>query len=88
MPCRSFPNGIPVFGLAYTHMKDAANDLDIPLWAEMYGDMKNSEDGMLVIDRKKGNWVLEDVRNHVSSTVGQSDHDSCCCQYGRIAGTR
>lgn len=63
------PKGIPVFGLAGTNMEKAANDLGIPFWAEMYGDVKYSKDGMLVIDRKKKPWDLEDVRKHVSQQV-------------------
>ncbi|MCJ1304485.1 hypothetical protein MMC08_007297 [Hypocenomyce scalaris] len=47
------PQGIPLFGLAGTNMEKAANDLGVPFWAEMYGDVKYSADGMLVIDRKK-----------------------------------
>lgn len=47
------PKGVPVFGLAGTQMERAANDLGVEFWAEMYGDVKYSKDGMLVIDRKK-----------------------------------
>lgn len=50
---KGIPKGIPVFGLAGTHMEQAANDLRIKFWAEMYGDVKYSADGMLVIDRIK-----------------------------------
>ena len=50
---RGIPEGIPVFGLAGTNMEKAANDLGIAFWAEIYGDVKYSTDGMLVIDRKK-----------------------------------
>ncbi len=63
------PKGIPVFGLAGTQMEKAANDLGIPFWAEFYGDVKYSADGMLVIDRKKKAWKLEDVRKHVSEQL-------------------
>jgi len=37
-------------------MEKAANDLGIPFWAEMYGDVKYSPDAMLVIDwdKKRG----------------------------------
>lgn len=66
---QGIPKGIPVFGLAGTNMEKAANDLDIPFWAEMYGDVKYSKDGMLVIDRKKKPWDLEDVKKHVSQQV-------------------
>ena len=53
-------------------MERAANDLGITFWAEMYGDVKYSADGMLVIDRKKKSvgstsasrwWRLADYRN-------------------------
>ena len=47
------PKGVPVYGLAGTEMERAANDLGVEFWAEMYGDVKYSKDGMLVIDRKK-----------------------------------
>ena len=47
------PRGVPVFGLAGTQMEAAAKDLGLEFWAEMYGDVKYSKDGMLVIDRKK-----------------------------------
>lgn len=47
------PKGVPVFGLAGTQMETAARDLGLEFWAEMYGDVKYSADGMLVIDRKK-----------------------------------
>jgi lactam utilization protein B len=63
------PKGIPVFGLAGTQMEKAANDLGLPFWAEFYGDVKYSKDGMLVIDRKKKAWKLEDVRKHVSEQL-------------------
>ena len=63
------PKDIPVFGLAGTNMEKAANDLGLTFWAELYGDVKYSKDGMLVIDRKKKAWELEDVRKHVSSQL-------------------
>jgi lactam utilization protein B len=63
------PKGIPVFGLAGTNMEKAANDLGIPFWAEMYGDVKYGPDAMLVIDRKKKAWNLEDVRKHVTQQL-------------------
>lgn len=66
---QGIPRGIPVFGLAGTNIEKAANDLGIPFWAEMYGDVKYSKDGMLVIDRKKKPWDAEDVRKHVSQQV-------------------
>lgn len=63
------PKGVPVFGLAGTNMEKAANDLGIPFWAEFYGDVKYSNDGMLVIDKKKKPWKTEDVRKHVSDQL-------------------
>lgn len=47
------PEGVPVFGLAGTEMERAARDAGVGFWAEMYGDVQYSADGMLVIDRKK-----------------------------------
>ena len=47
------PQGTPVFGLAGTCMEEAARDLGVEFWAEMYGDVKYAADGMLVIDRRK-----------------------------------
>ena len=66
---RGIPAGVPVFGLAGTAMERAANELGLPFWAEMYGDVKYGPDAMLVIDRKKKRWELEDVRRHVSSQL-------------------
>lgn len=50
-------------------MEKAANDLGMTFWAEFYGDVKYSNDGMLVIDRKKKPWKIEDVRDHVSQQL-------------------
>ena len=50
---QGIPKGVPVFGLAGTNMEKAAEDLGVPFWAEMYGDVKYNMDGSLVIDRKK-----------------------------------
>lgn len=47
------PKGIPVFGLAGTHMETAAKDLGIEFIAELYADVKYNADGKLVIERKK-----------------------------------
>lgn len=63
------PRGVPVFGLAGTNMEKAANDLCIPFFAELYGDVKYSSDGMLVIDRKKKPWKQEDVRAHIGQQL-------------------
>jgi lactam utilization protein B len=35
----------------------------------MYGDVKYGPDAMLVIDRKKKAWDLEDVRKHVTQQL-------------------
>lgn len=66
---KGIPKGIPVFGLAGTNMEKAAIDLGIPFWAEMYGDVKYSADGLLVIDRIKQPWKLEDVEKHVEQQI-------------------
>ena len=50
---RGVPKGVPVFGLAGTTMEEAAREEGVEFWAEMYGDVKYSADGMLVIDRDK-----------------------------------
>lgn len=63
------PFNVPIFGLAGTQMEKAAKDLGIPFWAEFYGDVKYSKDGMLVIDKKKKAWDLEDVKKHVSQQL-------------------
>ena len=59
------PSDIPIFGLAGTQMEKAAKDVGLTFWAEFYGDVKYDKTGMLVIDRKKKAWELEDVRKHV-----------------------
>lgn len=63
------PKGVPVFGLAGTCMEAAAAELGVNFWAELYGDVKYNRDGMLVIDRKKAAWKLEDVERHVRQQV-------------------
>ena len=40
--------------------------------AELYGDVKYSKDGKLVIDRKKKPWTHEDSVKHISSQVQNS----------------
>lgn len=69
---KGIPKGIPVFGLAGTCMEQAANEMGIPFWAEMYGDVKYTKDGALVIDRKKKPWAIEDVKRHVREQLEQS----------------
>lgn len=89
------PKGIPVFGLAGTIHEKVAKELGLPFVAELYGDVKYSKDGKLVIDRKKKAWSAEDTKKHISSQVENSsvtavtgeevelpigDHDvSLCC---------
>lgn len=50
---RGVPKGVKVFGLAGTKMEEAAREEGVEFAAEMYGDVKYSADGMLVIDRIK-----------------------------------
>ena len=50
---KGIPKGVPVYGLAGTNMEKAANSLGVEFWHEMYGDVKYSADGMLIIDRIK-----------------------------------
>jgi len=66
---QGIPKGVPVFGLAGTNMEKAANDLGISFFAELYGDVKYSKDGMLVIDRKKKPWKKEDVKSHIGQQL-------------------
>lgn len=89
------PKGIPVFGLAGTIHEEVAKELGLPFVAELYGDVKYSKDGTLVIDRKKKAWTSEETKKHISSQVEHSsvtattgetvelpigDHDvSLCC---------
>ena len=89
------PKGIPVFGLAGTIQEEVAKELGLPFVAELYGDVKYSKDGKLVIDRKKKAWTSEETKKHISSQVENSsvtavtgeevdlpvgDHDvSLCC---------
>lgn len=66
---KGIPKGMPVFGLAGTNMEKAANEVGVEFWAEMYGDIKYNADGMLVIDRIKKPWKLEDVEKHVTQQL-------------------
>ena len=50
---KGIPKGVPVFGLAGSNMERAANELGVEFWHEMYGDVKYTADGMLIIDRIK-----------------------------------
>ena len=47
------PKGTPVFGLAGTFHEEVAAELELPFFAELYGDVKYNKDRTLVIDRKK-----------------------------------
>lgn len=62
---QGIPKGVPVFGLSGTCMEQAASELGLEFWAEMYGDVKYDSRGMLVIDRKKKPWNPADVERHV-----------------------
>lgn len=64
--------GIPVFGLAGTIQEETAKELGLPFVAELYGDVKYSKDGKLVIDRKKKAWTSEETKKHISSQVENS----------------
>jgi len=66
------PKGIPVFGLAGTIQEETAKELGLPFVAELYGDVKYSKDGKLVIDRKKKAWTAEETKKHISSQVENS----------------
>ncbi len=70
------PKGIPVIGLAGTYMEQAANELGIKFWAELFGDVNYRNDGSLVIDRKKKPWKIEDVKRHVAQQVEESSATS------------
>ncbi|KAL8709574.1 MAG: hypothetical protein Q9220_005666 [cf. Caloplaca sp. 1 TL-2023] len=66
---RGVPADVPVFGLAGTKMEEAAIAEKRIFHAEMYGDVKYSADGMLVIDRIKKPWKTEDVKRHVTQQL-------------------
>ncbi|KAL9006815.1 MAG: hypothetical protein Q9188_000426 [Gyalolechia gomerana] len=66
---RGVPAGVKVFGLAGTRMEEAAREEGVEFAAEMYGDVKYSADGMLVIDRVKKPWKNEDVEKHVTQQL-------------------
>ncbi|KAF2161509.1 hypothetical protein M409DRAFT_69830 [Zasmidium cellare ATCC 36951] len=71
--CRAVYEGVPmgvrVFGLAGTIQEKVAKELGLPFTAELYGDVKYSKDGKLVIDRKKKPWTAEETKKHVESQV-------------------
>lgn len=68
------PDGAPmkVFGLAGTFQEQVAKELGLEFVAELYGDVKYSKDGNLVIDRKKKAWAVEDVKRHVRQQIAES----------------
>ncbi|OSS49407.1 hypothetical protein B5807_05754 [Epicoccum nigrum] len=65
------PKGITVFGLAGTLHEEIAKELGLPFVAELYGDVKYSKDGTLVIDRKKKQFqtLAEEAQAHIKSQV-------------------
>ncbi|ETS86630.1 Lactam utilization protein lamB [Pestalotiopsis fici W106-1] len=67
------PKGVPVLGLAGTNMEKAASDVGVPFWAEFYGDVKYTDTGHLILDRKKKPWKIEGVQAHVRQ---QLEHHS------------
>lgn len=66
------PPGTPVFGLAGTYHQEVAKELGLPFVAELYGDVKYSKDGTLVIDRKKKAWTPEETKKHIRSQLESS----------------
>lgn len=74
--CRAVYMGVPkgcrVFGLAGTIHEKVAKELGLPFTAELYGDVKYSKDGKLVIDRKKKAWTPEETKKHVGSQIYES----------------
>ncbi|THW59827.1 LamB/YcsF [Aureobasidium pullulans] len=66
------PKGTPVFGLAGTLHEEVAKELGLPFVAELYGDVKYSKDGTLVIDRKKKAWTQEETAQHIKSQLENS----------------
>jgi len=69
---QAVPKGVPVFGLAGTIQEEVAKELNLPFIAELYGDVKYSADGKLVIDRKKKPWSAEETKKHISSQLENS----------------
>jgi len=66
------PKGTPVFGLAGTLHEEVSKELGLPFVAELYGDVKYSKDGTLVIDRKKKAWTQEETAAHIKSQLENS----------------
>ncbi|KAK5131334.1 hypothetical protein LTR08_001000 [Meristemomyces frigidus] len=66
------PKGTPVFGLAGTFHEEVARELGLPFVAELYGDVKYTKEGTLVIDRKKKAWTPEETKKHILSQIENS----------------
>lgn len=52
-----------------TIQEKVAKELGLPFTAELYGDVKYSQDGKLVIDRKKKPWTPEETKKHVEAQI-------------------
>lgn len=52
-----------------TIQEKVAKELGLPFTAELYGDVKYSADGKLVIDRKKKPWTPEETKKHVEAQI-------------------
>jgi UPF0271 protein len=68
---KGIPHSVPVIGLPNTNMERAANDLGMTFFAELYGDVKYTRDGYLMLDRKKKPWEMEDVRKHIIQQLNE-----------------
>lgn len=66
------PKGTPVIGLPGTAMEVAAKEAGLPFWAEFFADLKYNSQGMLVIERKKRTWDLDELKAHVTQQVEES----------------
>lgn len=66
---KGIPDGVPIIGLPNTNMEHAANDTGTAFMAELYGDVKYTKDGYLMLDRKKKPWKIEDVKTHVAQQL-------------------
>ncbi|OQO08145.1 hypothetical protein B0A48_06939 [Cryoendolithus antarcticus] len=69
---RAIPPGVAVFGLAGTFHEQVAKEMGLKFFAEAYGDVKWSKDGLLVIDRVKKAWTTEDTKKHILSQLEKS----------------
>ena len=75
------PKGTPVFGLAGTFHEEVAREMGLPFVAELYGDVKYSKEGTLVIDRKK-KYVLRLLLVAMSTWgvfLEVDEGADCCC---------